>query len=196
MPSANSISKMKKKKLWLVSLLLPLFFSFFNCTNNIKDIPTVGKKQTSIEEGKEIESYYSMDAKVKAKLTSPYLLRHIIDSTYVEFPKTLHVDFYNDTMKVESRLDARYGKYREFENKVFLKDSIVVKNILKGDTLHCDELWWDQKTQKFYTDKKVRINTKDKIIFGTGLEAAQNFSWYVINQVTGTLLTSGNELPK
>ena len=179
-----------------MSFLSPLYFFLNSCTNNVKDIPTIGKKQISIEEGKQIESYYSQDAKVKAKLTAPYLLRHLVDSTYIEFPKTLHVDFYNDTMTVESKLDALYGKYREYEHKVFLRDSVVVRNILKGDTLHCDELWWDQNTQKFHTDKKVRINTKDKIIFGTGLEAAQNFSWYVINQITGTILTPENGLPK
>ncbi|HVM87542.1 MAG TPA: LPS export ABC transporter periplasmic protein LptC [Puia sp.] len=179
-----------------MAFIFTCFFFISSCTNNIKDIPTVGKKQLTIEEGWNIESYYSMEAKVKAKLISPYMIRHITDSTYVEFPKSLHVDFYNDTMKVESKMDALYGKYREFEHKVFLKDSVIVKNILKGDTLHCDELWWDQTTQKFYTDKKVRINTKDKIIFGTGLEAAQNFSWYVISRVNGTIMTSGNELPK
>lgn len=166
------------------------------CTNNMKDIPDYGKRQVSIEEGKQIESYYSMGAKVKAKLTAPYMLRHIQDSTYIEFPKSLHVDFYNDSMKVESKLDAMYGKYREYEHKVFLKDSVISINILKGDTLHCDELWWDQSTQKFYTDKKVRINTKDKVIYGTGLEAASNFSWYVILHPTGALLAPDNGLPK
>jgi LPS export ABC transporter protein LptC len=193
MPSASLTDKMQKKVFLLMAFIL---LSIFSCTNNIKDIPTIGKKQISVEEGREIESYYSQDAKVKAKLTAPYMLRHITDSNYVEFPKSLHVDFYNDTMKIESKLDALYGKYRELEGKVFLRDSVVVKNILKGDTLHCDELWWDRNTQKFYTDKKVRINTKDKIIFGTGLEAAQNFSWYVIHQINGTIMTSDNELPK
>ncbi|HLK28144.1 MAG TPA: LPS export ABC transporter periplasmic protein LptC [Puia sp.] len=180
----------------MMAFLSSFFLFLISCTNNLKDIPVIGKKQTSVEEGKNIESFYSADAKVKAKLTAPYMLRHITDSTYVEFPKTLHVDFYNDTMKIESKLDALYGKYREFEHKVFLKDSVVVRNILKGDTLHCDELWWDQNTQRFHTDKKVRINTKDKIIFGTGLEAAQNFSWYVIDQINGTILTPENGMPK
>jgi LPS export ABC transporter protein LptC len=188
--------KRRRKYFWLIASLSLIYFFSGGCVNNLKDIPTIGKKQTSIEEGKQIESFYSQDAKVKAKLTAPYMLRHLLDSTFVEFPKTLHVDFYNDTMIIESKLDALYGKYREFENKVFLRDSVVVRNILKGDTLHCDELWWDQKTQKFYTDKKVRINTKDKIIFGTGLEAAQNFSWYIIQHITGTILTPENGLPK
>jgi LPS export ABC transporter protein LptC len=186
----------RKKYFYQIACLSLVYFLAGSCVNNPKDIPTIGKKQISIEEGKQIESYYSQGAKVKAKLTAPYMLRHLLDSSYVEFPKTLHVDFYNDTMMVESKLDALYGKYREFENKVFLRDSVVVRNILKGDTLHCDELWWDQRTHKFYTDKKVRINTKDKIIFGTGLEAAENFSWYTIQQITGTILTPENGLPK
>jgi len=180
----------------MIAFLSPIYFFMISCVNNPKDIPTFGKKQITIEEGKQIESYYSMDAKLKAKLTAPYMLRHLLDSSFVEFPKSLHVDFYNDTMMVESKMDALYGKYREFENKVFLRDSVVVRNILKGDTLHCDELWWDQRTQKFYTDKKVRINTKDKIIFGTGLEAAQNFSWYTIQQPVGSILVPENGLPK
>lgn len=160
------------------------------CENDVSKIPNYRKKQIGVEEGKNIESYYSENSKVKAKLTAPVMNRYQTDSPYYEFPKTLHVDFFNDSMKVESKLDALYGKYRQNESKVFLRDSVVVKNILKGDTLHCDELWWDQNTQKFYTDKPVRINTKDKILFGKGLEAAQNFTWYVIKQPTGIVMTS------
>ena len=149
-----------------------------------------------VEQGTHIESYYSQNSKVKAKLTAPLMLRYESDSVYTEFPKTLHVDFYNDTMNVESRMDAMYGKYFQYQHKVFLRDSVVVKNILKGDTLHCDELWWDQNTHKYYTDKNVRINTKDKILFGKGMEAAEDFSWYVLRQPTGSLLTPANGLPK
>jgi len=125
------------------------------------------------------------------------MLRNLADSQKVEFPKTLHVDFYNDTMRVESQLDARYGKYYESLNKVFLKDSVIVKNILKGDTLSCRELWWDQRTEKFFTDKEVRINKKGgTIIYGKGFEAPQDFSGYTLYQVMGPLAVKGNEVPK
>jgi len=157
-----------------------------SCENDERDLPQFRKKQISIDEGKDILAYMSEDAKVKAKLTSPYMLRNEMDSQYVEFPRTLHVDFYNDSMIVESQLDAHYGKWKENDNKVFLKDSVVVKNVLKGDTLRCRELWWDQKAQKFYTDKPVRIFKKGgTIIDGTGFEAPQDFSGYTIFQITG-----------
>ena len=185
-----------RKYVWLMAFASQACLAMIACVNNPQDIPSFGKKQISTEEGKHVEVYYSMAAKLKAKLTAPFMLRHLTDSAFVEFPKSLHVDFFNDTMVIESKMDALYGKYREFENKVFLRDGVVVINVLKGDTLHTDELWWDQRTHKFYTDKKVRINTKDKIIFGTGLEASENFSWYVIEHITGTIITPENGLPK
>lgn len=143
------------------------------------------------------DSTGKLDAKVKGKLSAPYMLRYQrTDSPYAEFPRSLHVDFYNVDMQVESQLDALYGKYLETQEKVFLRDSVVVKNILKGDTVRCQELWWDQHTERFTTDKPVRIYTKDKILFGTGMEADQNFRWYTIRKLTGTVLTAGNQIPK
>ena len=136
-----------------------------------------------------------LTAKVKGKLTAPYMLRiPRADSPYAEFPRSLHVDFYNDTLRVESQLDARYGKYLNNQDKVFLRDSVVVKNILKGDTVRCKTLWWDQHTERFTTDDSVRIYTPDKILYGTGMEADQNFRWYTIKKMTGIVLTKGNDL--
>jgi LPS export ABC transporter protein LptC len=181
---------------WIVMMILSCLF-LTSCENNVKDLPNFRKKRGGIEEGNDIVIYYSTDAKVRSKLTAPYMLRNLADSQKVEFPKTLHTDFYNDSMKVESQLDARYGKYYEALNKVFLKDSVVVKNILKGDTLHCKELWWDQRTEKFFTDKEVRINKKGgTIIYGKGFEAPQDFSGYTLYQVVGPLAVKGYEVPK
>jgi LPS export ABC transporter protein LptC len=187
----------QKRKYWLL-LLFPLVTGmFYSCENNVKDLPSASKRKAVPEEGSQIESYLSEGAKVKGKLVAPYMLRHQqADTPYVEFPRSLHVDFYNDSMVIESKLDALYGKYFQSQSKVFLRDSVVVKNVLKGDTLHCRELWWDQNTQKFYTDKPVQIYTKDKILFGTGLEADQSFRWYTIKKISGSVLAPQNSLPK
>jgi LPS export ABC transporter protein LptC len=177
---------------YLAAVTISCFF--ISCENDINEVNEFLKKQTGIEEGIDITSFLSQEGVVKAKLTSPYMLRHQADSPYIEFPRTLHVDFYNDSVKIESTLDARYARYREYEDKVFLKDSVVVINILKGDTLRTNELWWDQNTQEFYTDKAVRIYQPDKTIFGNGLRAKQDFTSYDIFHITGTVLTSGSEL--
>lgn len=188
------------------SLTITRFWIFFclsgglltACENNIKTLPNFRQKQISVDEGKKITAYMSENAKVKAKLTAPYMRRKELDSSYVEFPKTLHVDFYNDsTQKIESVMDAHYGKWQEQDAKVLLRDSVVVKNILKGDTLYCKELWWDQKAEKFYTDKPVQIHKSGgTVLYGTGLEAPQDFSGYTIYQITGPFAFPAEGMPK
>lgn len=154
------------------------------------------QKKTAVEEATNVETFLSQDARIKARLTAPYMLRYLADSPYVEFPRTLHVDFYNDTMAMESKLDALYGKYREWEKKVYLRDSVVVINKLKGDTLKTNELWWDQNTEKFFTDKPVFIHTKDKVFYGAhGMEAAQNFEWWVLNSGSGHVTVPKDSFP-
>ena len=71
---------------------------FTACENNMKTLPNYRQKQISVDEGKKITAYLSENAKVKAKLTAPYMRRSEMDSPYVEFPNTLHVDFYNDSL--------------------------------------------------------------------------------------------------
>ena len=117
------------------------------------------------------------------------------DSPYIEFPKTLHIDFFNDSMVKESQVDAKYGKYREWENKVFLKDSVVVINVLKGDTLRCEELWWDQTKELIYTDVPVHIRKPDEKIDGSGLVADQNFSHWTIRNAKGPVSVPDSTLP-
>src|SRR5215213_6233995 len=182
------MSNMRSTQTYL--LMAALFLGCFfvaACENDPREIVKMREKKTAIEEARNVETYMSQNAKMKARLSAPYMLRYLADSPYVEFPHTLHVDFYNDSMAMESQVDALYGKYREWEKKVLLRDSVVVMNKLKGDTLRTSELWWDQNTEKFYTDKPVRIRTKDKIFYGAhGLEAAQNFEWWVLHQGSGT----------
>jgi len=166
------------------------------CENSEKMIEDWTKKKVMVEEAKNIESYLSQESKVKAKLTAPLMFRYETDTVYFEFPKTLHVDFYDDSTKIESWLDSKHGKYFENLNKVYLWDSVVVIN-RNGDTLKSADLWWDQNAKLFYTDKYAEYRTKEKQIFpGKGLEATQDFARITFKQPTGTVLVSDKELPK
>jgi LPS export ABC transporter protein LptC len=166
------------------------------CVNKEEDVKKFFERKLGVDEAHDIESFLSQGGKMKARLRSPLMYRYQDTLPRVEFPKTLHVDFYNDSTQIESQLDAMYGRYLEGKNKVFLKDSVVVFNMKNHETLHCKELWWDQNTQKFYTDKEVRVHTPTRIIYGVGLEAAQDFSKYDIMQVTGTIMVNDSDIFK
>ena len=180
------INKNAYRYLQIAAFFTGCFF-VVSCENDIRDVQNLNQKTTGIEEGKQIESYLSQNGKVKAKLMAPVMLRYLLDTPKVEFTKSLKVEFFDDSSKVESRLFARYGNYFENQNKVFLKDSVVVYNV-SGDTLLCKELYWDQQKQTFYTDKNVIIRKPDQKVYGTGLIADQNFKWFTIKNVTNSYL--------
>lgn len=168
------------------------FFLCIACENNIEDVKALTEKKAIVETVTNVESYYSQQAKVKAKLTTQLMKHYQTDSPYWEFPRSLHVDFYNDSTVVESKLDAHYGRFKENEHRVFLKDSVVVSN-LKGDTLYCRELWWDQQKGLFYTDKPIRIHRLNHtVMHGIGLEAPQNFSSFSTTVVNGPVGVPSN----
>ena len=161
----------------------------WSCENDINEVRDLGRKKASIEEGKNIESFLSMNGKMRARLTAPLLLRYQGDSARkAEFPKSLHVDFFNDSLKIESQLNAKYGRYLENENKVYLRDNVVAFNI-KGDTLFCEELYWDQTLEKFYTDKKVTIskNFRHGLFIGlNGMTCKQDLSGLILYNINNT----------
>jgi len=187
-----------RHKIFFTALLAAGCFVPLSCENSPEQLNQFnGIRKIGIEEARQVTIIYSVGEKTKARLTAPYMLRHELDTPYVEFTKTLHTDFFDDSLRVESRLNAHYGRYMETDSKVYLKDSVVVSNV-KGDTLYCNELYWDRARvgKEFYTDKPVRIRTPTEIIDGDGLDAPQDFkSWHVING-RGTVRVSSQEFPK
>src|SRR5258705_6649043 len=172
----NSLFAIIKKNFFAAALVTGCCFAS-GCENDPKVVDELTKEITEVEEARNVESYLSQEGMMKAKLTAPTMLRVLVrDSPYVEFPKALHVDFYNDSAKIETWLDSKYGKYFESMDKVYLRDSVIVINV-KGDTLRAPDLWWDQKTRMFYTDSVAEYHAVDKHIYGgKGLVATQDMS--------------------
>ena len=65
---------------------------------------------------------------------------------------------------------------------------MILKNAESGETLHTEQLYWNPKDGKVFTDKFVRIENGDEILTGIGLTANQDFSSYVIKEPQGTFI--------
>jgi LPS export ABC transporter protein LptC len=148
------------------------------CENDVDAVKALGAKVGGIDVGKDVAIYVSNNGKLGAKLTAPLMNRYLLDSSkMIEFPTSIHVDFFKDSNQIESQLSAKYAKYKETENIVYLKDEVVIFNTL-GDTLWCKEMYWDQNTGKFYTEQDVVVKQHSPLskIYGKGLEANQNLT--------------------
>ncbi|OQY91901.1 MAG: LPS export ABC transporter periplasmic protein LptC [Sphingobacteriales bacterium UTBCD1] len=186
---------MINKKIYLVKIfftaaIITGCFLFISCENDTKKIRDWTENKTMSEEARSIVSYLSDHGVMKAKLTASYMLRVLTDTVYLEFPHSLHIDFFDSTGKIDTRMDAEYGKYFESLNKAYLRGNVVVINI-KGDTLLTPELWWDQNTAMFFTDSVAQYHTSDKhITGGKGLRATQDLKSIIFKYPTGPVLVT------
>lgn len=166
---------------WMICIIATAALT--SCENTKEEIESFSKKAIGIETAHEVTILYTIGSHTQARITAPLMLRHIESNPYIEFTEHIQADFFDESLEVESKLTAHYAKYMENESKIFMRDSVVVMNN-KGDTLYCQELYWDRNKpgEEFYTDKPVRIRTPTHIIDGDGLDAPQDFkSWHIIN---------------
>lgn len=169
------------------------------CENSKEELDKLSAKKLGVEEAVQVNINYTLSGKTRAILTAPIMLRIQDSIPYVEFPKKIHVDFYNDSTKIESILDAKYARYIETQSKILLKDSVRFIGLNTGDTLYCDELYWDRNrnTYQFYTDKPVRIRTRMQIINGTGFETSQDFKdKHVFNPTNSIIRVPSSQFPE
>ncbi|MBX9782644.1 MAG: LPS export ABC transporter periplasmic protein LptC [Chitinophagaceae bacterium] len=178
------------KRIFYLMILTGVLFT--SCENDYKQIQDLQRKKLTVDEVQKVQSYLSQAGMVKAKLTSPYMLRFYDSVPRVEFPNTLHVDFYNDSLQIESYLDAKKGYYYEQQSRVILTDSVVVIR-LNGDTLKTKELFWEQTLHKLFTNADVEIRQKTKTIFGKGFESDEQLKNFKIDSVTAVLLVGASK---
>jgi LPS export ABC transporter protein LptC len=109
-----------------------------------------------------------------------------------EWPNGLFIEWYNKRGQVTSYFSANYVYYTQAENLYKAEGNVVVKSVQNNDELKTEELYWNQKEEKFYTDKFVTIKSEDEVHTGEGMESNQDFTEYRILKPSGTFTLEDN----
>lgn len=185
--------------LQLTSLMFVVLLgaTFSSCKNDKKAIDDiVTKYHVDEDRAEDVTIIYSEEGITKVRLfAKEFIKKETSKPPYTEMKEGLKVEFFNDSLKVISTLTARYGRYYEEAGNVIIRDSVVVINE-KGEELHTEELIWNQNIRKIFTEKFVRINTPTQIMYGQGLEANEDFSWYRIKKPTGIVQVDKEKMPE
>ncbi len=142
---------------------------------------------TTMEIGKDIEILYSDSALLRVRITAPTMFNiNDRDLPRQEFPDGLKVDFFDQFQKVKSTLTAKEAVRLNEKGLVTARDSVVLTTI-NQEKLETEELIWNEKTEQVTTDKFVKITKPGEVIYGYGLTAGQDFSYWKITVPKGTI---------
>lgn len=166
------------------------------CENDMNEVNRLTKSnQPQFDYAEEIEILYSEDGMVKARINAPELVKNTIGKPFTEFSKGVRVEILNAAKEPITLLTANYGKRYDKSEETIVQNEVIVTN-KTGEMLETEELTRNDKTGELYTDAFVKITTPNEVIYGMGLKANEDFSWYRIDSVQGTMLINqSNFLP-
>ena len=178
----------------IASLLSGLVVFLFSCESDIqkvKEFADIQSQPNIVAEG--FESIFSDSTIIRYKLNTPKLIyREEADPPHIEYPIGVHIEKYDARMNIIASIRSNYAKFFTKEERWEAKNNVVAINA-NGDTLKTEQLLWDERKGKIYSDEFVKIIRADQIMTGVGLEANQDFSNWKIKNPKGTIYVEVEE---
>ena len=103
---------------------------------------------------------------------------------YWAFEKGVYLEKFDSLFQIEASIEADTAYFYNKEELWKLMGNVHIQN-LKGEKFDTELLYWDQRKQKVYSDKFIRIEQPDRIITGRGFDSNQQMTVYTINQPEG-----------
>lgn len=158
----------------------------FSCENDMAVVQAITNKESiPVESAKDVRMLYSTYARVEIEIKAPVMHNFQTANPYLEFPDGIQVWFYDSLKNVKSQLSARYAIQYINEDKIEVRNDVVVVN-QQNQTINTELLIWDQKKAMIYSDKFVKITTEDEVLFGDGFESDETFDKWIILKPRGS----------
>ncbi|MCM1111273.1 MAG: LPS export ABC transporter periplasmic protein LptC [Clostridium sp.] len=100
------------------------------------------------------------------------------------FPDGLYVEKFDDAMKQEATIECDSATYFEQQKLWRLDGNVRIRNV-QNEKFLTEQLFWDQRYQKVYSDSFIHIERSDRIIEGYGFTSNDRMTDYVVNRVSG-----------
>jgi LPS export ABC transporter protein LptC len=136
-----------------------------------------------LREVDDVEMLYTEKDLLKIKLKGKKFLEY--ESGDREFPEGIYMEFYDEAGNIASTLKANHAYFFKAEYKWRGRGNVEVRNLTSQEQLNTEELFWKPDTKRITSEKFVTIRQQNDIIYGTGLDAAQDLSDYTITRPTG-----------
>ena len=104
--------------------------------------------------------------------------------SYWAFEKGVYVEQFDSVFNVEASIKADTAYYFDKDRLWKLIGNVDIQN-QKGERFNTELLYWNEATQKVYSDRFIRIEQPDRIITGHGFDSNQQMTVYVIRNIEG-----------
>lgn len=184
--------KIIMKSITIVATVVMLF----SCTNNSQQVRDfLADKNLPIGVAKKAFHVYKDSGRITSKLYTPLMLdfSNREEHPYSEFPKGIRIVNFEkngiDSVTITGDYALSYAKTEVSE----IIGNVVILNHSEDKKLETEQMYWDQKTKYFFSEKPFLLITKTHTIKGTGFESKEDLSKWVSKKISGQITTNEEE---
>lgn len=159
---------------------------FLSCSDKNEQVDFVmDRENTPSLKATEVATLVSDSGITRYRINAAeWLIYDWAEVSYWDFPKGIRLEKFDENLNVVAEIQSDYAIYYDKKKLWDLRDNVKAMN-LDGERFECDQLFWDENTEKVYSDSKIKILQKDKTIEGKGFESNQTLTKYVIKNTIG-----------
>ena len=166
---------MKDLKISCYLLFLLPFFGIISCESNFKEVQKMGVSEfTPSGEADTINLKYTDSGRITAALVSPKMLDYsMVEFPFTEFPDGIDLTLY-DAKGKKTYVKSNYASSFKGTDLIDLQGNVRISND-NGDLLQTEQLYFDQKNEWFFTQKKFKFTSPKGVTNGQGIDFSKDF---------------------
>ncbi len=157
----------------------------FSCKSKLSEAERLDLRHTPIQTVDSMYILQTKDGLVEMRVEAPVMERYDTDTlSYELFPQGLDVYGYTENGELQSEIHSENASHEKRKTggdeiwKAF--GNVVIRNVLKQETMETDTIYWDRKAGEIYTDCYVRMYSPDGFMQGYGMRSDEKVTNSII----------------
>jgi LPS export ABC transporter protein LptC len=177
------MSRLFRNSIPLLAVLLGLAVA--SCESNFKEVQKMGLSEfTPSGDADSINLKYTDSGRITANLISPKMLDYAtVAYPFTEFPNGMHLTLFDKNGK-QTYIDAKYAISHKTTNIIDLQGNVKISN-QNGELLETEQLYYDQKNEWFFTEKKFKFTSPKGVSYGEGIDFSKDFKKVNSQKISG-----------
>ena len=185
----NSINSFLKGITVALGVTVMLFFMALptSCSGKKEKFDTIVTSRDSLAlmDTKGMTSLVSDSGYIRYRIIADeWLIFDKMVPPFWSFEKGVYVERFDTLMQVDAHIEADTAYYFDKQRLWELRSNVKIVN-LEGVTFTTDLLYWNQVTEKIYSDAFITIVDDDNTLYGYGFDSDQTLQNYVIRKPRG-----------
>jgi LPS export ABC transporter protein LptC len=170
---------------WFVTALAVTLF--FGCESNFKEIQKINFSEfVPSSDADMVNLKYTDSGRITAVLVSTKMLDYAsVEFPFTEFPKGIDVTLYDKKAK-KTFIKSNYAISYKGTNIIDLQGKVRIFTE-QGQTLETEQLYFDQKNEWFFTERRFKLTDPKGVSNGQGIDFSRDFKVINSQKITGEI---------